>query len=105
MLLLGCATTSLEQVSNHYQAQRDYASLEILHQQLRTGMNRAEVENLLGEPDYSPIEGQYYYSSDGEDESDPERGPVSVGVVVDYRDETGALSKKLQTFWLGPIGE
>lgn len=71
-------------------------------------MLRSEVENLLGEPDYSPVEGQYYYASDRE--VYPQNGTanqvkVPVSLVVDYRNQLGEITDKLQTFWMGPLGE
>jgi hypothetical protein len=57
-------------------------------------MPRVEVERMLGAPDYSPVEGQYYYSSDRHNQ----------GLVVDYRLD-GQMTDRLQDFTLGPIGE
>ncbi len=113
MLLTGCNSQTqeleqLEQASRSYKEQRDYVSLEIIHWHLRKGMVRTKVEELLGgEADYSPIEGQDYYSSDrheaerrGEEQID-----TPVGLVVDYQDEQGVLTDRLQEFRLGRIGE
>ncbi len=90
-----------------YKAHRDYASLEIIYRYLSKGMEQGAVEELLGEPDYSPIEGQYYYSSElrkieirGEEQVE-----VSVGLIVDYRNEQGILTDKLQSFQMGSLGE
>lgn len=104
VLLTGCGPQALDQASRSYKANRDYASLEAIHGQLATGMDRAEVDRLLGEPDYSPIAGQYYYSSDRRVSADG-RDNVPVGVVVDYRSEGGAVTDTLREFWIGPIGE
>ena len=112
LLLTGCNSQTqeleqLEQASRSYKEQRDYVSLEIIHWHLRKGMVRTKVEELLGEADYSPIEGQDYYSSDrheaerrGEEQID-----TPVGLVVDYQDEQGVLTDRLQEFRLGRIGE
>ncbi|MCI5223165.1 MAG: hypothetical protein D3924_10940 [Candidatus Electrothrix sp. AR4] len=107
MLLLGCDTQDLEQVSTRYKAHRDYASLEVIHRHLRQGMARTKVEGLMGEADYSPIAGQYYYSSDRQETErrGKEQVTVSIGLVVDYRDEQGGLTEQLQAFRLGRIGE
>lgn len=109
LLLVGCNTQAQEpeQASRSYKAHRDYPSLEVLSGHLRKGMVRSEVEELLGEADYSPIEGQYYYSSDRSEMagSGKERMNVTVGLVVDYRDDQGKLTGQLQSFWLGRIGE
>jgi hypothetical protein len=71
-------------------------------------MKRTVVEDLLGEPDYSPVEGQYYYSSDRKDYVEAEGTKdtqVTIGLVIDYRDNNGVVTEQLQTFQIGPIGE
>lgn len=112
LLLASCNRQSdeLERASHSYKAHRDYASLEIIHGHLRKGMVRSKVEELLGKADYSPIEGQEYYSSDrweraGNVKEQIRQRNMPVGLVVDYRDEQGELSGRLQSFWLGRIGE
>ncbi|MCI5132581.1 MAG: hypothetical protein D3904_13975 [Candidatus Electrothrix sp. EH2] len=109
LLLTGCnsGTDELEQAGRNYKAHRDYASLEIIHRHLRKGMSRSKVKKLLGESNYSPIEGQEYYSSDRKEAAGRGKEQISmtVGLVVDYRDEQGELTGQLQTFWLGVIGE
>jgi hypothetical protein len=57
-------------------------------------MPRAEVEQLLGEPDYSPTDGQYYYSSNRN----------KLGLVVDYRID-GEATSQLQRFGMETLGE
>ncbi len=66
VLMCGCG--SVEKASQHYRQHRDYASLNVLSNHLHKGIPRKEVEDLLGEPDYSPTEGQYHYVSDPKDE-------------------------------------
>jgi outer membrane protein assembly factor BamE (lipoprotein component of BamABCDE complex) len=112
MLLTGCSsgTDELEQAGRSYRTQQDYTSLEILSGQLRKGMTRSKVEELLGEADYSPIAGQEYYSSDrreaaGSGKEQLTQITMPVGLVVDYRDEQGQLTGQVQRFWLGRIGE
>jgi outer membrane protein assembly factor BamE (lipoprotein component of BamABCDE complex) len=112
LLLIGCGSEAneLEQASRSYKTQQDYASLERIHMHLRTGMARTEVEELLGEPDYSPVEGQYYYSSNRQETAGSGKKQVKqidmpVGLVVEYRDEQGKLTGQVQKFWLGNIGE
>ena len=92
--------------SASYRQRHDFESLSRLLGHIRLGMTRAEVERLLGPPTYSPIEGQYYYVA--ADRRTPEGTPV--GLVVDYRrtdPRSGEeiASGRLETFWLGPIGE
>lgn len=92
--------------SASYRQRHDFESLSRLLGHVRLGMTKAEVEKLLGPPTYSPIEGQSYYVA--ADRRTPEGTPV--GLVVDYRrtdPRTGEeiASGRLETFWLGPIGE
>ncbi|WP_446011740.1 hypothetical protein [Candidatus Electrothrix sp.] len=109
LLLTGCNSQAdeLDQASRSYKAHRDYASLEVINGHLRKGMAQSKVEDLLGEADYSPIAGQYYYSSDRSEVagSGKERMNVTVGLVVEYRDDQGQLTEQLQSFWLGRIRE
>lgn len=100
----GCSDP-VSRASDSYRKGHDYASLSVLVGALRLGQPRAEVEKLLGTPDYSPISGLYYYSSDRKSE-----GGTPVGLIVEYRvtdprsgetRETG----KLESFTLGPIAE
>ena len=52
--------------------------------QIRLGMSYLEVVELLGEPDYSPIVGQYYHSTGGNCTTDG--GPdAPCGFVLEYR--------------------
>ncbi len=112
LLLTGCAqepeqSEQLKQASRSYKAQRDYASLEVLSTHLRKGMACSKVEDLLGQADYSPVAGQYYYSSDRREtvHQGKEQVSIPVGMVVDCRNEQGELTDQLQTFRLGRIGE
>ena len=70
-------------------------------------MPRSKVEEILGEPDYSPVEGQYYYSSNRENSEG-----VTIGLVLEYRkteyrddDIHTVITGKLESFRLMPIGE
>ena len=105
--LVGCSLglSSMEMAGEHYRQNRDFMSLEAIYNSFDKGMGRAEVERLLGEPDYSPIDGQYYYSSDRSVYSDDQGKDVNLGLVVDYRDMNGEITDRLHEFWLGPIGE
>ena len=52
--------------------------------QIRLGMSYPEVVKILGEPDYSPTEGQFYYATEGRCAIDG--GPAaSCGFVLEYR--------------------
>ncbi len=73
-------------------------------------MSQAEIERILGKPDYSPISGQYYHGTGGYCEMAPGRR-VPCGYVLDYRGENfdheagiSALDG-LQDCWWGGIGE
>ena len=108
LVFFACSSVgpSLADSAASYKNKRDYVSLSRIHDHLVKGMPRAEVERLLGEPDYSPTEGQYYYSSDKKAASDgTDRPPATIGLVVDYRDANGAVTGTLQRFALEAIGE
>ena len=107
VLLSSCAATnsSVETASAEFKQYKSYDNLQILHERLFIGMHQSEVIRLLGEPDYSPIEGQYYYSTDRYEYYEEQDREVPVGLVVDYRDEKGIVTENLHEFWLGKIGE
>ena len=107
LLLAACACQAQEtlEASSSYKAKKDYASLAVLVKHLRKGMARTEVEALLGEADYSPIEGQDYYSSDRRELVPETSAKQTVGLIVEYRNEQGRLTAQLQQFELGLIGE
>ncbi len=107
LFLLGCSTrlTPLANASRQYQQTKDFASLEIIYSKLNKGMSREKVEHLLGKPEYSPLEGQYYYSSVQSIYSEDQERDVAMGIVVNYRDSNGFVTEILQDFWTGPIGE
>lgn len=95
----------IEDASARYKLDKNYTSLKVIFKSLHKGMDRQSVERLLGEPDYSPIDGQYYYSSDGTSSMEAQGREVDLGLVVDYRDPEGAVTESLYECWLGPIGE
>ena len=109
-LVLLSSCTSVEQASRHHRSHRNYDSLKILHNQLYIGMPRAEVESLLGEPDYSPIDGQYYYASDRTVDWGDSTATYTLVVVYDAipygEDEiVSEYTGKLEWFNLFPVGE
>ena len=70
-------------------------------------MSQSEVEGVLGEAEYSPTEGQYYYSSDKRNADG-----ITIGLVVEYRkteyrsdDIHTTVTGKLESFTLMAIGE
>ncbi len=106
-VLMGCqvSSSSLNESGENYKQTNSYTSLQEIYKNLYQGMNRDDVISLLGAPDYSPTEGQYYYSSNETEFSEQQGRAVPVGLIVDYRDSDHALTEQLQQFWLGPIGE
>lgn len=76
---------------------------------IRLGMSHAELEALLGPPDYSPAEGQYYFSTGGDCPLGSEGQVASCGVVASFAasdDGDGAKgSGSLAGCWWGAIGE
>lgn len=96
----------LQKYSATYKAKRDYKSLKILTQKaLFIGLIKEKVVEILGEPDYSPTEGLYYYSSDKKNTKG-----VTKGLVLDYRKYNTAtgdseLTGRLQSISLMFIGE
>ena len=109
LLLVGCNTQAqeLEPASRSYKAHRDYVSLAVISVHLHKGMARIKVIDLLGEPDYSPLAGQYYYSSDRRNtvQHGKKEMQIPVGLVIDYRDDQGRVTELVQKFLLGRIGE
>ena len=93
--------------SARYKKTRAYQSLKLLSKRLKIGMPRSKVEELLGEPDYSPVDGQYYYSSNRNNSKG-----VVIGLAVEYRKTSyradgihTVITGKLESFKLMPIGE
>ena len=111
-ILIACSGTSLSEVSAQYLKSGDADSLDVIVSHLKPGMLRGEVEELLGQPNYSPTEGQYYYSSSREVSVGEGLPLARYGLVVDYRiveylpgDIRSELTERLQSFHVGPIGE
>ena len=90
----------VERARVNYRAKRDFASLSVLHGQLRRGMSRADVERLLGPPDYSPNPGEDFYSTEKKERPSggDDAAPATVGLLLDYRDKDGNVTDRLHTF-------
>jgi len=76
--------------------------------QIHLGMSKAELSGLLGEEDYSPTDGQYYFSTGGECPLEGTDLMAPCGVVAEFRaDKDGELqvTDALQSCWWGAIGE
>ncbi|HHJ17497.1 MAG TPA: hypothetical protein ENJ80_12445 [Gammaproteobacteria bacterium] len=106
-LLTACSVSSspLDKASEKYRSDRDYKSLQIIYEHLSVGITRNDVESLLGEPDYSPTDGLYYYSSDQRVFLKDQNRYTSPGLVVDYRDKRDVPTETLQRFQLRNVGE
>lgn len=107
LVLTGCSgnVTSIDDASEQYKKEKTYASLEVIYNNLSKGMPRQDVLRLLGEPDYSPTEGQYYYSSDKKALDEGQEKQVTVGLVVDYRNDEDEITESLQGFSMESMGE
>lgn len=106
LCLVGCANASdLDEAAQKYREHRDYASLSVVAGHLTKGMPRQEVEVLLGPPDYSPVAGTYFYSSDRREFSKEAGRELPTGLVVEFRDRSGKVTERLESWSLGPIGE
>lgn len=107
VLLSSCvkSISPVETAAADYKRHKNYDSLKVIHEELYVGMHQSDVVRLLGEPDYSPIEGQFYYSTDRYEYSEEQGRKIVVGLVVDYRDGKGKTTEKLREFWVGRIGE
>ena len=82
-------------------------SIHRIHQ----GQPKAEVDAILGTPDYSPTEGQYYHSTGGDCELVDADRRAACGYIVEYRGEHFDSSKgmtdqdRLEGCSWGGIGE
>jgi hypothetical protein len=85
--------------------QKDRACLEATYRALYTGMARSDVERLLGEPDYSPLEGLYYYASHQREASADGGRRATLTLIVDYRNEQSVPTDTLHAFRLDAVGE
>ena len=76
--------------------------------QVRLGMSKDALEHVLGHADYSPTEGQYYFSTGGDCPVEDSGRQSSCGVVADFKDYRGrdaVLSATLQSCRWGAIAE
>ncbi len=73
------------------------------------GMTMAQLEAVLGSPDYSPAEGQFYFGTGGDCPLDDADRMAACGVVAEFRSKDDAgdavVSGSLQSCWWGAIGE
>lgn len=76
--------------------------------QVRLGMSKDALERVLGHADYSPTEGQYYFSIGGDCPVEDSGRQASCGVVADFKDYRGreaVLGTTLQSCRWGAIAE
>lgn len=97
------SSPEIEQASAEFKESGAIESLMVLLASLKLGMSISEVENLVGKPTYSPVDGQNYYATDaykriGEHE-------VPLGLILDFRNDRNAPTGKLESIFFGPIGE
>ena len=77
--------------------------------EVRPGMSRDALVRLMGEPDYSPVEGQYYFSTGGDCPLGIDGHEAPCGLVASFgpdEDADGAgVPGRLESCWWGAIGE
>jgi hypothetical protein len=76
---------------------------------IHLGMSKAELEGVLGEADYSPTDGQFYFSTGGDCPLENADRLAPCGVVAEFREYSDGrdpvLTDSLQSCWWGAIGE
>lgn len=76
-------------------------------EKVKIGMTFQELEQVLGKPDYSPTNGQYYYSTEGRCPLNGDTGMmVTCGYVIEFR-KSGEeeVKSNIQSCSWGAIGE
>ena len=80
-------------------------------QRILRGQRKSEVEAIIGAPDYSPTEGQYYHSTGGDCELVDADRRAPCGYILEYRGEHFDPAKgttnqdRLESCSWGAIGE
>jgi len=76
---------------------------------IHLGMSKAELEGVLGEADYSPTDGQFYFSTGGDCQLEGADRLAPCGVVAEFRKYSGdhdpVVTDSLQSCSWGAIGE
>jgi hypothetical protein len=75
---------------------------------IHLGMPKAALEVVLGEADYSPVDGQFYFSTGGECPLDGAGRLAPCGVIAEFRVNAGdemRVTDSLQWCSWGAIGE
>lgn len=104
LLAAGCqANTGAERCWIHGPEQLMPAAAK----RVQPGMSMAELERLLGVADYSPSEGQFYFSTGGDCPLDAGERTASCGLVADFRlymeGQEPVLTAALRSCWWGAI--
>jgi hypothetical protein len=73
--------------------------------QVRVGMSKPALESVLGESDYSPIEGQHYFSTGGDCPLEGTDRMAPCGVIAEFRGPDHKPTTVLQSCRWGAIGE
>ncbi|WP_086930275.1 hypothetical protein [Agarilytica rhodophyticola] len=103
IILVGCNASMSARESANYSTEKSLAQIQAVHNKLSIGMTKQEVDALLGNPDYSPEDGKYYYASSEKLYLSSEEKELSVGLVIEYRNKDGSVSESLQNFWVGAL--
>lgn len=103
--LLGCNAShpAKEPVFNSLEMRKDLTAISDIHEKLEVGMTREEVEALLGNPDYSPTDGKYYYASSEKIYSTNQERELPIGLIIDYRSSNGDITGSLKNYWIGEL--
>lgn len=75
---------------------------------IHLGMSKRELQTVLGEPDYSPSEGLFYFSTGKDCPLGDENRVAACGVIASFRTLSGSVLKitdTLQSCSWGAIGE
>lgn len=84
----------------HYRQHGDAASLRRVAAELKPGIHRSTIVQLLGPPVYSPLDNQDYYPTELRDENG-----FTLVLVVNYHAEGTAQAGTVDWLFLDYIGE
>ncbi|MCR6650210.1 MAG: hypothetical protein NVV73_01330 [Cellvibrionaceae bacterium] len=104
LFLSACQTAA---VANGCTVQGPVALMPEQVRSVRLGMTQVELEAVMREADYSPIDGVFYFSTGGDCPLEDSDRVVSCGLVAEFRDygKDDTLTDSLQSCWWGGIGE
>lgn len=93
-------STHIDAAATHYRQHGDAASLRRVVAELKPGMQKSTIIQLLGPPVYSPLDNQDYYPTEVRHENG-----YTLVLVVNYHQEGAAKAGTLEWFFLDYIGE